>query len=152
MNKVLKNSIAFSILSIAMLMGFVSVKADGQWFNSSISISDNSTLTGQERTYSYDNYRLDIIPTALGEGPRSPGEVRIYIELIRPLYRLGIKYGTQVKYSGTTIFNVNSVGVTKSIYAGNCADGKRYFYFSTEGSWGAGYGSLSGAANIYNYS
>ncbi|MBQ7105143.1 MAG: hypothetical protein IJN90_04730 [Bacilli bacterium] len=151
MNKLLKRSITFAVAFILMLTAGVVVKADGRWYDSTIYISHNSTLIGKERTYDYDYYRLDITPSTLLEGDLSPGQVRLYVELIRPLYRLGIKYGTQTKYSGTTTFNVSSVGTLKKIYAGNCGDGKRYFGFSTYGHDGAGYGSLSGEADIYNY-
>lgn len=153
MNKILKGSIAVAIIAVIMLSSFLVVKADGQWYNSTISISTNSTLTGKERSYSYDYYRLDITPTKLIEGDINPGYVRLVSKVIRPLYRLGIKYGTEEKASKTTNFNVSTALNKKtSISYGNCGDGKRYLTFSTVGSWGAGYGGLTGTADIYNYS
>lgn len=153
MGKVLKRSVLCSVAVVCIMLSSIAVKADGKWFNSYIELPDNSTLNGIERSYDYGNYRLDLIPTTLEQGPRCPGQVKVYIELIRPLYRLGVKYGTQVKYSGTSTFNVSTdIRKTKSIYTGNAGDGKRYFYFSTYGQSGAGYGGIYGVANIYNYS
>lgn len=149
MNKILKRSIAFAMM-FAVLLSITTVAFA---YDSTMSISDNSTLVGKEVTYSKDNYRLDITPNKMVEGPRSPGQVKLYTEFIRPLYRLGIKYGQQTKYSGTITFNVSSdLNKKKSTSMGNCGDGKRYLYFSTVGAWGAGYGSLSGAVTVYNYS
>ena len=150
--KLLKITMTLSIMAVVMLVGVVAVKADGQWFNTSISISDNSQFSGSERTYSYSKYRLDVKPNYLDAGPRSPGYVQLTIKLIRPLYRLGIQYGTETKYTGTTSFNVNTaLNVKKQISLGNCADGKRYFHFSTVGWAGGGYGALRGPAEIYNF-
>ncbi len=148
MNKVVKVSVMFVIV----LGVYLSITTAVFAYESTIYISDNSTLKGKEVTYSQSKYMLDIKPKLMEEGPRSPGEVQLYTEFIRPLYRLGIKYGTQTKYSGTIIFDVvKDLNKFKSTSMGNCGDGKRYLYFSTLGSWGAGYGKLSGDVVVYNY-
>lgn len=152
MRKILKVGTTVAIALVITLTSAIAVHAAGNNYPSSISISDNSQFSGKERKYSYNNYRLDITPTSMTEGPLCPGEVQLGIKLIRPLYRLTIKYGTETKYSGTTIFKATDRNKKKSIYSGNCGDGKRYYHFSTAGEWGAGYGALSGNANIYNYS
>ena len=152
MNKVLRLSIFCSTMIAILLLSIVIVKADGVWYDTTIMISHNFTLNGQDRDYSYDNYRLDIIPSFLEEGVIGSGKVNLTIKLIRPLYRLGIRYGTETKYEGITTFDVSNLGITNSTYAGNAGKGKRYFYFSTYGNAGAGYGSLQGTAKIYNYS
>lgn len=152
MNKILNFSVFFSSILIVLFTSLIAVKADGQWFNSTIALSHNSTLTGTERDYSYNNYRLDINPSLLEDSVACPGKVQLTIKLIRPLYRLGIKYSTELKYEGITEFAIDEIGQITSIYPGNAGAGKRYFYFSTYGSAGAGYGSIHGIANIYNYS
>lgn len=154
MKRTFNRTVKISIIVALFLLTntFVYAAMCGIEIASTIYISDNSEFSGTERTYDYDNYRLDITPTSMTEGPKSPGEVRLYTELIRPLYRLGIKYGEETKYSGTIIFNTSTgLNVKKKTNLGNCGDGKRYFHFSTKGSWGAGYGALSGNVIIVNY-
>ena len=42
MNKILKRSIFLSLMLMLILIGNIVVKADGNWINTSISISDNN--------------------------------------------------------------------------------------------------------------
>ena len=56
-NKILKRSIAFAMM-FAVLLSITTVAFA---YDSTMSISDNSTLVGKEVTYSKDNYRLEEI-------------------------------------------------------------------------------------------
>lgn len=149
MNKVLKISLRVTFAFVLLLLTSVIVYAKN--YTSTMYISDNSTLRGQDRDYSYKKYRLDITPTAMEEGPRSPGQVILDTTLVEPHYFLGIYIsGTDLAQRNIT-FNVNTgLNVKKQTSFGNCGSGKRYFNFSTWGSWGAGYGSLSGNVLIAN--
>lgn len=151
MKNLLKIGISFSLVFMFMASGIAVVRADGQWFNSTISISTHSSLIGKERQYSYDYYRTDITPNNLETGSANPSVMKLNMRLIRPLYRLGIHYGDETKYDSDISFSPSAVGVTRSVYLGNCGDGKRYFAFSTAEGY-AGTGSISGQFDIYNYS
>ncbi len=151
MNKILKVGVTFSLAFVIMLSGVAIVKADGQWYNSSISISNHSSLFGKERKYAYDYYRADITPNHMETGAYSRYEVILNTRLIRPLYRLGIHYGDQTKFDQDIYFDPTATGVKKIVYMGNCGDGKRYLAFSTA-KGAAGTGSMQGLVDIYNYS
>lgn len=151
MNKIFKVGITFSLAFMIMLSGIAIVKADGQWYNSTISISNHSSLIGKERKYAYDYYRTDITPNYMETGAYSIYEVILNTKLIRPLYRLGIQYGSETKFEEDISFNPNATGVKRSIYMGNCGDGKRYLAFNTA-KGAAGTGAMQGLVDIYNYS
>ena len=150
MNKVLKISLRVSFVFVLLLLTCVVVYAKD--YKSTIAIGDNSTLRGKDRDFSYKKYRIDITPKSMMEGPRSPGQVILDTTLVEPHYFLGIYIsGTDLAEKNIT-FNVNTgLNVKKQTSFGNCGSGTRYFYFSTWGSWGAGYGALSGDVVIANY-
>lgn len=132
------------------LLSISVVYASGEWFDSSISLSHNSTLVGKERTYDYDNHRITITPTRLEYGYVYTDRVHLLIELKRPLYRLGIRYGTQTKYSGYT--NYYTVGTAKTTNTGAAGSGKRYYEFSTWTSQNqGGHGLIHGSVKMESY-
>lgn len=151
MNKIFKLSVTFSLAFVIMLSGIAIVKADGRWYNSSISISNHSSLLGKERTYEFDNYRTDITPNSMETGVYSIYEVILNTRLVRPLYRLGIHYGNETKFDEDISFDPNATGIKKIIHMGNCGNGKRYLAFSTA-KGAKGTGSMQGLVDIYNYS
>lgn len=151
MNKLLKKSLFVTIMLLVVAVGIV-VSAASTVYNTIISISDNSTLNGTVRDYSYNNYQLAITPTKLEDGQMLPGYVDLVIELRQPKTILGWEYSYDLKWSGGMQWGTNQVGVTQTRIPGNCGSGDRYFYFSTVGSWGAGYGAIDGAVAITNYS
>ena len=151
MNKILKRSIFLSLMLMLILIGNIVVKADGNWINTSISISDNSTIKRKIRTYNYSNYQIDITPTKLEAGMLLSGKVRVILEMRRPTYTLGIETGHQTKYAHYVEFDEKKgIGTTQTKKAG-CGKGKLYFYFSTLGKNGAGWGSMDADAVIKNY-
>ncbi len=152
MKKFLKTSVAFSLVMITILSGMTIVKADGQWYNTTMSISHHSTLTGKERQYSFDYYRTELTPTWMEGSSYNSSNVHLLVQLVRPLYRLGIHYSDETKYSNYENFAVGTVNQKRNIYMGNCGDGKRYLYFSTWENNNSSGGSMKGKVDIYNYS
>lgn len=135
---------------LVTLLSISIVYASGVWIDSTISLSRNSTLDGKERTYDYNYYKITITPTKLEYGYVYTDRVHLLIELKRPLYRLGIKYGTQTKYSGYT--NYYTVGTAKTTNIGSAGNGKRYYEFSTWTSQNqGGHGSITGTVRMENY-
>lgn len=150
MNKVLKISLRVSFAFILLLLTCVIVYAKD--YKSTIAIGDNSSLRGKDRDYSYKKYRIDITPKSMMEGPRSPGQVILDTTLREPHYFLGIYISGTDLAQKQIIFNVHTgVNVKVRTEFGNQGSGTRYFYFSTLGRWGAGYGALNGDVVIANY-
>ena len=148
--KGIKKPISIALILMVLVGGAVANVAAYSYYKSYpsyIKISTQSTLTGQERKYSGTNYTLKLTPAILRE--TSPyGYSRLNVRLIRPLYRLGINYGSETRYNGHV--NLYEVGKTYTIDIGNKGDGKRYFFFASRTADDA-WGSVSADAEIINY-
>ncbi len=152
MSKLVKNTIGICIALVIMIGVQIGVSALQNTYESTISISTNSTLNGAERNYSYDNLKIAVTPTKLQPNPLSsyPDKVRMLIEVIRPKKILGVQYDIEVKYSGYSFYSELNKAVTTD--AENVGSGTRYFYFDTQASGGLdGYGALTGNVLITNY-
>lgn len=150
MKKMLKNGTFLLIMTIAIFSTIMVVNA-GVCIKTFISISHNSTLTGEKRDYNYNSYSLDITPTFLEGGPQHTSKVILGTYLYQPEYLLGIHVNsTQLAYKSITI-PTDSVGQTTYASFGSAGSGKRFWAFSTFGNSGAGSGSIKADVIINNW-
>ncbi len=152
----IKNNFMSKVTGIALfiimfMIACISVYASGNYIDSTISISHNSTLTGKINDYSYNNHKISITPSKLEYGIKKgyTDKTRLDITLKRPLYRLGIRYGTETKFTGYQDYYIENIEVTT--LCGNAGKGKRYYTFSTWTGNNQGTGSLAGKVRMESY-
>lgn len=149
-NKVVRNALIIDLVLIIFVITNIVVYASGEYFNSTISISHNSSLTGSVREYKYPKHKIEIIPTKLEYGYVYTDRTRVEIELMRPLYRLGIRYGEESKGKKNADFYETGTKVTTYFLSGG--KGKRYYDFSTWTARGlGGNGLIKGNVVMWSY-
>ena len=118
---------------VAALCGctIVCTSAFATTYQSSLSISSNSSYTGNTRQYDGENYYVMITPDSFTGNATSSS---VNVSVCSTSIKLGDTYWSTETLAGPKRLSLPKVGQSEGTYIGNAGAGKRAYSFSTRSS------------------